>query len=150
MNGFQLTAEVLESTYQNAIAQGIRVKALLITNPENPTGVQYDRSLLLDCVDFVNRYNLHLIVNEMYFMSQHEGDQHESIFTFPEEELPSADRLHVVWGFSKSFAMSGFRIGCVITKSRALKDSFMSINYFTGVGGLTQHQIGSVICCAYW
>jgi aspartate/methionine/tyrosine aminotransferase len=152
-NGFILTEALLEETYQAATAQGIRVRALVITNPENPTGVVFSKTAMLSFAAFARRHDLHFVVNEMYFMSVHDpsgSTVHESVLTFEPELLPPPEKLHLVWGFSKSFGMSGFRVGCIITQSAPLLEALQSLAYFSSISGLQQHQLGLMVDNTAW
>eukprot|EP00042_Codosiga_hollandica_P031449 m.191848 g.191848 ORF g.191848 m.191848 type:complete len:440 (+) comp53642_c0_seq2:343-1662(+) len=152
-NGFVLTRESLDQAWAQSQQSGIRVRALLVTNPDNPTGNLLSRETLRSCVDFVRKHKIHLIVNEMYFMSIHDAasrDKHVSILSFPEEELPDKEFLHFIWGFSKTFAMSGFRIGCLYSRSESLLDSMQQIAYFAQAGGFTQHHMRLMISDLDW
>ena len=152
-NNFTLTDALLEEALAAATSQGIKVKALVITNPDNPTGNVFSRASLSTFIAFAMRHDLHLVMNEMYFMSIHDptgSTVHESILTFPPEQLPTPDKLHLIWGFSKSFGVSGFRVGCVITQSAPLLDALQKIAYFSSISGLQQHQLGLMVDNRTW
>ncbi|KAL8165173.1 UNVERIFIED_CONTAM: hypothetical protein K2H54_032447 [Gekko kuhli] len=66
---FQLTIEKLEIAYKRAMEQGIRVRALILINPHNPLGDIYPAQLLKECLEFAHRYQLHIIMDEIYMLS---------------------------------------------------------------------------------
>jgi aminotransferase len=99
-NGFALTAE--------AIAKAItpRSKVLVLNFPTNPTGGTMTRAELEQIAALVLRHNLLLITDEIYSELTFEGE-HVSIASLP----GMAERTLFLHGFSKAYAMTGFRIG---------------------------------------
>jgi aminotransferase len=99
-NAFALTAE--------AIAKAItpRSKALVLNFPTNPTGGTMTRAELEQIAALVLRHNLLLITDEIYSELTFEGE-HVSIASLP----GMAERTLFLHGFSKAYAMTGFRIG---------------------------------------
>jgi aminotransferase len=97
---FQLTAEAIEG----AITE--RTKALLIASPNNPTGAVIDRERLLEIAELAERHNLVVISDEIYDRLVYGVEQ--TCFA----SLPGMrERTIVLQGFSKSYAMTGWRVG---------------------------------------
>ncbi|MBC3542360.1 pyridoxal phosphate-dependent aminotransferase [Rufibacter sediminis] len=85
-------------------------KLLILTNPGNPTGKVYSREELQQVAHLLEEFpNLHLLSDEIYDGLSYHGPV-TSALRF--EHL--RDRIAVVNGFSKSFAMSGWRLGYLI------------------------------------
>ena len=103
-DGFRLTGEVIERAIAN-VAEPIRAVALL--SPHNPLGHVYDRATLTAVAEVVRDHGLDLISDEVYAGSVFDG---EFVSVAALDVLPP-DRVHVVWGFSKDFGMSGLRAG---------------------------------------
>ena len=99
-NGFALTAEAIEK------AVTPRAKVLILNFPTNPTGGTMTRTELLKIADVVLRHNLLVITDEIYAELTFEGD-HVSIAALPGMK----ERTLFLHGFSKAYAMTGFRIG---------------------------------------
>ncbi len=99
-NGFAVTAEALEK------AVTPRSKGLLLNFPTNPTGGTMTRAELLKIAAVVLRHNLLVITDEIYSELTFEGG-HVSIASLP----GMAERTIFLHGFSKAYAMTGFRIG---------------------------------------
>src|SRR2546430_6112997 len=97
---FALTADAIE----RVITQ--RSKALLLNFPTNPTGGTMTRAELLKIADVALRHNLLVITDEIYAELTFEGD-HVSIASLP----GMRERTIFLHGFSKAYAMTGFRIG---------------------------------------
>lgn len=53
--------------------------------------------------------------------------------------------VHVLWGFSKDWAISGFRVGVLYTHNEALLTALGNVNYFTAVSNDTQDMLGAVL-----
>jgi aminotransferase len=98
-NGFKLTPKLIESRCTKG------VKALMINYPANPTGASYTRSELQAIAKVVKRHNLLVISDEVYDELTYDFDH------TPISSLPGM-KNHVIYlnGFSKAYAMTGFRI----------------------------------------
>lgn len=99
-NGFAVTAEAIET------AVTPRSKVLMLNFPTNPTGGTMTRTDLLKIAEVVLRHNLLVITDEIYSELTFEG-QHVSIASLP----GMRERTIFLHGFSKAYAMTGFRIG---------------------------------------
>src|SRR5437762_1347139 len=99
-NGFALSAEAIEKVVTP------RAKVVVLNFPTNPTGGTMTRPELLKIADVVLRHNLLVITDEIYAELTFEGD-HVSIAALP----GLRERTIFLHGFSKAYAMTGFRIG---------------------------------------
>lgn len=99
-NGFTLTAESIEA----AITP--QSKVLVLNFPTNPTGATISKSELMQIAEVVLRHNLLVISDEVYAELTFDG-QHTSIASLP----GMRERTIFLHGFSKAFAMTGFRVG---------------------------------------
>lgn len=99
-NGFVVTAEAIEAGITK------RTKALMLNFPTNPTGGTMTRTELLKIAEIVLKHNLLVITDEIYSELTFEG-QHVSIAALPGMK----ERTIFLHGFSKAYAMTGFRIG---------------------------------------
>ncbi len=99
-HGFQVTGADLE------VAVTPRTKAILISYPNNPTGAVLTRERLLEIADVAERYDLLVISDEIYERLVY-GVEHICFATLP----GMYERTIVLSGMSKSFAMTGWRIG---------------------------------------
>lgn len=98
-NGFEPTREALEAACAGA-------RALLVNTPHNPTGAVYSEATLQAMAEVARAQDLWVISDEVYAAQVHEG-RHVSLRALP----GMAERTLVVGSFSKSHAMTGFRIG---------------------------------------
>ena len=99
-NEFKLTAEELEA----AITP--KTKILVMPFPNNPTGSIMTKEDLAPIVDVVIKHDLFVISDEIYSELSYKGD-HVTIASFPGMK----ERTILINGFSKAFAMTGWRLG---------------------------------------
>lgn len=86
-----------------------KTKALILCSPSNPTGSVYSREELAGLAEVIARHpNIIVIADEIYEHINYVG-AHQSIAQFPEIK----DRVVVVNGVSKAYAMTGWRIGFI-------------------------------------
>ena len=109
--------EALLPTLEAAIAVATSPpKALVITNPHNPLGRCYSRSMLESLAGLCAKHAMHLVSDEVFALSVWEspdyGDEEGfvSVLGLDAEGLGCTGRVHSVWGMSKDFGMSGVRV----------------------------------------
>ncbi len=101
-NNFKLTAEELEEAITD------RTKVVIIPFPNNPTGAIMTREDLQPIVDVLKDKDIIILSDEIYAELTY-GENHVSIASFPEVR----DKTIVISGFSKAYAMTGWRLGYV-------------------------------------
>ncbi|SRR6266540_4733186 len=114
-NGFEPDLEALERLVTP------RTKLLLINSPNNPTGAIYPLAIIERLVDFAQRHNLWLISDECYDQILLDG-----AWTSPASLAHDDPRIASVFTFSKTYAMTGWRIGYV-TGSDQLIDTVTKV-----------------------
>ncbi len=95
-----------------------RTKMVIISNPTNPTGKVYSEKELKELSDFVLENNLYLVSDEIYEDLIFEG----KMFS-PASMQEMFERTITVGGFSKSYAMTGWRIGYMVAPEEIIKAS---------------------------
>ncbi|WP_229695520.1 pyridoxal phosphate-dependent aminotransferase [Streptomyces lacrimifluminis] len=100
-DGFRLSRQLLEGRLTD------RTRALVINTPANPTGHVLDGEEAAEIVAFAVEHNLVLIVDEIYEKIVYDGHRHLSLASLP----GVAERTLTVNGFSKAYAMTGWRLG---------------------------------------
>ena len=98
-----------------------KTKAILICNPNNPTGYLYSKEEIKKLVQIVKKYDLFLIADEVYREFTYDEDSHHSIM---EEESISENTI-MIDSVSKRYSMCGARIGCVVTKNKEVKNTIL-------------------------
>lgn len=100
-DNFKFTAEELEAAITD------KTKALILNTPSNPTGMVYSESELAAIAEVVKKHDLFVISDEIYEHLIYDMERPRSIATIDGMK----DRTIVVNGVSKTFAMTGWRIG---------------------------------------
>lgn len=124
-NGFMMTKEELENAYS------AKTKAVVLTTPSNPTGQVMSRADLEMVAEFAVSHDILVVSDEIYEKLIYEDDkQHISIASLGQDIY---DRTIVINGVSKSYAMTGWRIGYAaaplpIAKLMASLQSHMASN----------------------
>jgi 1-aminocyclopropane-1-carboxylate synthase len=100
---------------------GITAAAVMLCNPHNPLGFNYPRETIVAYARFCEKHNLHLVVDEVYALSQFENDAVNEKDRVPFTSILAVDvlkeagcnpaRVHALYGMSKDFGANGFRIG---------------------------------------
>jgi aspartate aminotransferase len=98
-----------------------RTKAILICNPGNPTGYLYSLEEMTQLAALVKKHDLFLIADEVYREFTYDGDTHYSVMGFPE----IAENAIMIDSVSKRYSMCGARIGCIVSKNKAVMNAAM-------------------------
>ena len=137
---FALTRSALDKAYA---ASGQTAKALLLTNPHNPTGRCLTEDELRLAVGWCDSKKMHLVSDEVYALSMLKGDAFVSLGKVTKGAL--GDRRHIVWGLSKDFGMSGLRFGCVWTQNERLRQALGTAAMFGCVPGISQAMVTELL-----
>ena len=98
-----------------------KTKAILICNPNNPTGYVYSESEIKRLIEIVKKYDLYLIADEVYREFTYDGVNHTSIMEFND----IYQNAIVIDSVSKRYSMCGARIGCIVSKNREFMNTAM-------------------------
>ena len=93
-----------------------KTKALMICSPNNPTGTMIPKDELEKIAEVVKTHQIWVISDEIYCELAYDGNEHVSIGSFPGMK----DYAIILNGFSKSFAMTGWRIGYIAAPAELL------------------------------
>jgi aspartate aminotransferase len=105
----------------DALARALtpRTKAVILCSPSNPTGAAYSAAHLVALVDVLLHHDCFIITDEIYAELVYDGFRHTSLATLAGEKAADlADRVIVVDGVSKTYAMTGWRVGWCIAAPR--------------------------------
>ncbi|KAL0943186.1 aspartate aminotransferase [Colletotrichum truncatum] len=165
------------AAYERALLEsrekGVPVKALLLCNPHNllagvwlevphdsvfqlsqhnPSGRCASRELLQEYMRFCQKYNLHLISDEIYGLSVWENPEiphaptFHSVLSIDPTGLINPALVHVLWGMSKDFGANGLRLGCVVSQHN--KDFLQALetnSIFTCPSSLSDRVTASIL-----
>jgi aspartate aminotransferase len=101
-NDFKLTPE----QFRKAITP--KTKAIIINSPSNPLGIVYTPEELKALADVAVEHGIYMVSDEIYEKLVFDGAQHVSVASFSKEAF---DLTILVNGFSKAYAMTGWRLG---------------------------------------
>lgn len=110
-NGFKLTPENLEKAITN------KTKALIFPYPNNPTGGVMEKEFIEKIIPIILKHDLLVISDEIYAELTY-GQKHCSIASFSQMQ----DRVVLINGFSKAFAMTGWRVGYVCAPTNLMQN----------------------------
>ncbi|MDE6841591.1 MAG: pyridoxal phosphate-dependent aminotransferase [Oscillospiraceae bacterium] len=121
--GFKMTAEQL------AAAITPRTKALILNNPSNPTGMVYSREELAAIARVCVEKDIYVISDEIYYGLLYDGVKSVSFASLGEDVK---ERTILINGVSKSYAMTGWRIGYLLSSERIAKVMSNFLSHSTG------------------
>ena len=141
--GFKITAQQLEAAITD------KTKCLMLNNPSNPTGMIYSADELRALADVCVKHDLYILADEIYYQLIYDGVEFTSMASLGEEVK---ERTLLVNGVSKSYAMTGWRVGyCAANKTLAkIMSNYLShstgapstISQWASVEALTGPQDG--------
>lgn len=149
-----VTIPHLEEALLDIEAKGKVFKILLLTTPDNPTGSIYTLTQLREIAQWCMQNKIHLLVNEIYALSQIDiqqaaiaGDYTENFeftsFATIIAEFES-EYLHLLYALSKDFAISGMRLGIIHSLNAAFMQGIGNVNIPHLVSNMTQWLIGEL------
>ncbi len=132
-HGFRLNAEMLEKCITK------KTRALIFPFPNNPTGVVMGREDLEAIVPLILKHDLLVISDEIYCELTYDGDRHTSIASLPGMQ----ERTVMLNGFSKAFAMTGWRLGYACGPA-PLIEQMNKIHQYTIMCAPRQSQVAAI------
>jgi aspartate aminotransferase len=114
-----------------------QTRAIFVNTPHNPTGAVLSASKLGDIIDVARQHDLWIVSDEAYEHVIYEPHQHYSIASLAGDWAP---RVLSVFSFSKSHAMAGLRVGCLIAHTQQVVERLHKILRcsINGVSSLAQ------------
>ncbi|WP_416720301.1 aminotransferase [Bacillus subtilis] len=116
--GFKATA----ADFEAAVTE--KTKAILICSPSNPTGSVYSKEELNEIAEFAKKHDVIVLADEIYAELAYD-EEFTSIAALPGMK----ERTVVISGFSKAFAMTGWRLGFAAAPS-LLRDAMLKIHQY--------------------
>lgn len=111
-NDYKYTLESLNKVVND------NTKAIIINSPNNPTGTVYSIEELKEIAEFAQKHDLIIISDEIYEKLIYDGKKHVSVASLSEDAY---NRTIVINGFSKSYAMTGWRLGYAAGSAEVIK-----------------------------
>lgn len=149
-NGFSCAAGVIIKPITSDIKTGFalppvskfeelitpRTKGIMICNPNNPTGYLYSRKEIEQLGELAKKYNLFLLVDEVYREFCYDGNEHFSVMRLKglEENIIMLDSV------SKRYSACGLRIGALVSRNKEIMETVLKF----GQARLSPPTIGQV------
>lgn len=111
---FKLIPEKLEQYITS------KTRLILLNSPSNPTGIVYSKDSLIKLSEMIVKHNIYCISDEIYEKIIYPGSEHFSIASVNDE---IKKLTFTVNGFSKAYAMTGWRIGYVAAETNLIKNA---------------------------
>jgi aspartate/methionine/tyrosine aminotransferase len=112
-----------------------RTKAIITCSPNNPTGTVYTDAVQRRIAEFAVKHDLYVLSDEIYARIIY-GDRYLSMLSYP----GMVERTCIIDGFSKSFAMTGWRLGYAVAPPHIVEQlELLVINTYTCVAEFTQY-----------
>ena len=111
-DGYKLSAKNIEKAVTS------KTKAILLNSPHNPTWIVYNKNELEEIAQIAKKYNLIIISDEIYEKLIYDGEEHVSIASLSEDAY---ERTIVINGLSKTYAMTGWRVGYTASSTKLAK-----------------------------
>lgn len=117
-DGFHLRSkeEIVNNISENT-------KAILVSNPGNPTGVVYTKEEVRLLSDIAKEHNLYILADEVYREFVYDGLKHTS-FMYMEDIL---DRIILIDSISKRYSACGARVGMIASKNKNVSKEFLKL-----------------------
>ena len=129
---FRLTREMLEKKVTP------KTKLLLLNFPNNPTGATLPRKDVEEIAEFAKKHDILVITDEIYAELTYDGE-HVSIASIPGMK----ERTIFLHGFSKAWAMTGFRLGYACAPAE-LTEAMMKVHQYTMLCAPTMSQKAAI------
>lgn len=147
-HGPLLNLEHLQKAKQKIESDGKQFKILILTSPDNPTGLRYSTQHLSEIAQWCIANQVHCVVNEIYALSlidithpdiQQDYKEEDSCSSFAQLMMRlKSDYLHHWYSFSKDFGISGFRVGIIHSHNELFIKGFENYNLSHSVSNHTQ------------
>lgn len=95
-------------------------KAIIINNPNNPSGMIYPESFIKEIVEFTEKKGIYLIMDDIYQGLVFDGKKPANPFNYLKDYSDNS-KLIIINGVSKAYAMTGFRIGWAVANKKLVK-----------------------------
>ncbi|MCD4749555.1 MAG: pyridoxal phosphate-dependent aminotransferase [Thermoanaerobaculales bacterium] len=124
---------------------GSYTRAVIINSPNNPSGAVYPAEFIADVVDFCERRNLWLIMDDIYHRLIFDGREPINCWQYTKDRSDNS-KLIIINGVSKQYAMTGFRIGWAVGNTKVIEAMTNIQGHETsGPSALLQHAaVGAI------
>ncbi|WP_446899533.1 pyridoxal phosphate-dependent aminotransferase [Clostridium sp. LBM24168] len=139
-DGFKYTVRELEKTVTS------KTKLIVINSPNNPTGTVYTEKELKDIAEFAKEKDILILSDEIYEKLIYDGNKHVSIASISQDAY---NRTIVVNGFSKTYAMTGWRLGYAASGNESIIKLMSNVQSHTTANPNSMAQYAGVAALKY-
>jgi len=123
--GVPVAVKPKDGTFEPTIADiaevvGSYTKAIILNSPNNPSGVVYSKELIAQIVEFCEKKNLYLIMDDTYNRLIFDGQTPSNCYEYA-TDLTESSKLVVINCVSKMYAMTGFRLGWAVANKELVR-----------------------------
>lgn len=146
------------ASYEQAILaaqqRGVRTRALMLCSPHNPLGRCYSRAAIVAYMRLCQKYQIHLVSDEIYALSTwrnpHDAspppEPFTSVLSIPLDGLIDPSLVHVLWGVSKDFGANGLRVGFVISQhNETLMNALLEVSIYSYASSVADHIVANIL-----
>lgn len=158
-DGFRVTADILEKGWRTATVEvRSRIRACVISNPGNPTGLVLGEEELKSIVDWCRGKKIHFICDEIYALCAHDDEKcnpetaNSGTESFSSSQFVSVSSVcsmnsdvHAITGFAKDFGLPGMRIGVLYSKNESLLAASSRCSYLSAASSASQHLLCTLL-----
>jgi aspartate aminotransferase len=121
-------------------------RMIILNSPSNPTGCLYSKEEMEEIIELACKHDLLVMSDEIYEYLLYDGAKHFSPASFSAE---AADRVITVSGFSKTFSMTGWRLGTLVANPEISK-AVADLQSQTTSNATTYAQYGALAAMEHW
>jgi aspartate aminotransferase len=118
---------------------GSYTKAIVLNSPNNPSGVMYPADFVREMVEFCEKKNLWLVMDDLYNRLVFDGQKAPIAYDYAKQPVEQS-KLVVVQGVSKMYAMTGFRIGWALANREVIE----------AMANIQGHQTSGPVTVSQW
>ncbi|KAL3936075.1 MAG: hypothetical protein SGBAC_008529 [Bacillariaceae sp.] len=133
----------LDAAVERSLADGVNPRILLLSHPQNPLGICYPPEVVSEIIDWCREKKIHLVTDEIYAGSVYRDDANfvsalELASTGGDDALGLGPYIHLVYAFSKDFALSGLRVGALYSENPEIRLPLQKLNDLCCISSHTQ------------
>lgn len=135
------TTASLDAAYNKALEDGHAPRILLLSHPQNPLGICYPKETILECLDWCESKQVHLVSDEIYAGSVYRPEiaGFKSILELAASRKEGLGPfVHWVYSLSKDFATSGLRVGSAYSENMDIRLPMQKLNDLCQISSQTQ------------
>jgi aspartate aminotransferase len=95
-------------------------RAIIVNSPNNPSGAVFSDEFIGQIVEFCERKNIYLLMDDIYHKLIFDGKKIAPVYNFTKKDIESTNVI-VINGISKTYGMTGFRVGWVVANRKLVK-----------------------------